>query len=168
MDASGRNPLVATSTFPMSLLTATVRTSIHYSPFYCAHLTLDEKLRQVDIFATLLEDDDDASWAKCSRLTIGEALDILEPFLLRVSTVSPDSAPSIARSSPASPHFLLENLGFEDPDQGGVQIQGDIAVSNNSDTDSCVQDGCKWPKSSDGNVYVPYLISNSYFKKLHP
>ncbi|KAK2840298.1 hypothetical protein Q5P01_014038 [Channa striata] len=58
---------------------------------------------------------------------------------------------------------LLERANRNlNPVQGGVQIQGDIAVSNNSDTDSCVQDGCKWPKSSDGNVYVPYLISNSY------
>ncbi|KAK2842749.1 hypothetical protein Q5P01_012949 [Channa striata] len=58
---------------------------------------------------------------------------------------------------------LLERANRNlNPFQGGVQIQGDIAVSNSSDTDSCVQDGCKWPKSSDGNVYVPYVISNSY------
>ncbi|KAK2842797.1 hypothetical protein Q5P01_012997 [Channa striata] len=58
---------------------------------------------------------------------------------------------------------LLERANRNlNPVQGGVQIQGDIAVSNSSDTDSCVQDGCKWPKSSDGNVYVPYVISNSY------
>uniref|UniRef100_A0A8C7FCP0 Metalloendopeptidase n=1 Tax=Oncorhynchus kisutch TaxID=8019 RepID=A0A8C7FCP0_ONCKI len=37
-------------------------------------------------------------------------------------------------------------------------IFGDIAVN----ADPCTADTCKWLKSSDGNVYVPYVISNPY------
>uniref|UniRef100_A0AAQ6IKT5 Metalloendopeptidase n=1 Tax=Anabas testudineus TaxID=64144 RepID=A0AAQ6IKT5_ANATE len=44
----------------------------------------------------------------------------------------------------------------------GFQIQGDIAVPINRNADPCVQRGCKWPKSSDGKVYIPYVIANSY------
>uniref|UniRef100_A0A3Q1HEA7 Metalloendopeptidase n=1 Tax=Anabas testudineus TaxID=64144 RepID=A0A3Q1HEA7_ANATE len=46
--------------------------------------------------------------------------------------------------------------------QDGFQIQGDIAVPINRNADPCVQTGCKWPKSSDGKVYIPYVIANSY------
>uniref|UniRef100_A0A3Q1HS06 Metalloendopeptidase n=1 Tax=Anabas testudineus TaxID=64144 RepID=A0A3Q1HS06_ANATE len=46
--------------------------------------------------------------------------------------------------------------------QDGFQIQGDIAVPINRNADPCVQRGCKWPKSSDGKVYIPYVIANSY------
>uniref|UniRef100_A0AAQ6IW02 Metalloendopeptidase n=1 Tax=Anabas testudineus TaxID=64144 RepID=A0AAQ6IW02_ANATE len=51
--------------------------------------------------------------------------------------------------------------------QDGFQIQGDIAVPINRNADPCVQRGCKWPKSSDGKVYIPYVIANSYSKNLH-
>uniref|UniRef100_A0AAQ6IKM0 Metalloendopeptidase n=1 Tax=Anabas testudineus TaxID=64144 RepID=A0AAQ6IKM0_ANATE len=37
----------------------------------------------------------------------------------------------------------------------------DIAVPINRNADPCVQTGCKWPKSSDGKVYIPYVISNT-------
>lgn len=30
--------------------------------------------------------------------------------------------------------------------------------------DPCTQRGCLWPKATDGNVYVPYRISNQYCK----
>uniref|UniRef100_A0AAQ6IT23 Metalloendopeptidase n=1 Tax=Anabas testudineus TaxID=64144 RepID=A0AAQ6IT23_ANATE len=53
---------------------------------------------------------------------------------------------------------LISNNGF--------QIQGDIAVPINRNADPCVQTGCKWPKSSDGKVYIPYVISNSYSKNV--
>ncbi|XP_026221225.1 high choriolytic enzyme 1-like [Anabas testudineus] len=42
------------------------------------------------------------------------------------------------------------------------KIIGDIAVPINRNADPCVQRGCKWPKSSDGKVYIPYVIANSY------
>ncbi|XP_067350017.1 low choriolytic enzyme-like [Channa argus] len=48
------------------------------------------------------------------------------------------------------------------PMEEGVQLKGDIALSNHRNADPCVQNGCKWPKSSDGNVYIPYVIANSY------
>uniref|UniRef100_A0AAQ6IRE8 Metalloendopeptidase n=1 Tax=Anabas testudineus TaxID=64144 RepID=A0AAQ6IRE8_ANATE len=37
----------------------------------------------------------------------------------------------------------------------------DIAVPINRNADPCVQRGCKWPKSSDGKVYIPYVIANT-------
>ncbi|XP_067350054.1 high choriolytic enzyme 1-like [Channa argus] len=48
------------------------------------------------------------------------------------------------------------------PMEEGVQLKGDMALSNHRNADPCVQNGCKWPKSSDGNVYIPYVIANSY------
>lgn len=40
---------------------------------------------------------------------------------------------------------------------------GDIAVPTGfQNADPCTARGCLWPKSRDGNVYVPYRISNQY------
>uniref|UniRef100_A0A3Q0QSN3 Metalloendopeptidase n=1 Tax=Amphilophus citrinellus TaxID=61819 RepID=A0A3Q0QSN3_AMPCI len=40
---------------------------------------------------------------------------------------------------------------------------GDIAVPTGlQNADPCTARGCLWGKSSDGNVYVPYRISNQY------
>uniref|UniRef100_A0A673XYL3 Metalloendopeptidase n=1 Tax=Salmo trutta TaxID=8032 RepID=A0A673XYL3_SALTR len=40
---------------------------------------------------------------------------------------------------------------------------GDIAVYTGfMNADPCTARGCKWQKSSDGNVYVPFVISNEY------
>ncbi|XP_075994318.1 high choriolytic enzyme 1-like [Genypterus blacodes] len=53
------------------------------------------------------------------------------------------------------------NVGkhFEDP----LVMYGDIAVSTGlGNADPCTSRGCLWPKSSDGNVYVPYRISTQY------
>ncbi|KAK2856686.1 hypothetical protein Q5P01_005421 [Channa striata] len=78
---------------------------------YCARLILEEKQRRVYAFVTLLEDDcandDDGGWAKRSRFTIDEALDILdlpcsEGERGARGQESPDSAPSIAGSPPGS------------------------------------------------------------------
>nr|XP_029494734.1 high choriolytic enzyme 2-like [Oncorhynchus nerka] len=47
---------------------------------------------------------------------------------------------------------------------GGEGIFGDIAVNTGFiNADPCTARTCKWLKSSDGNVYVPYVISNPYF-----
>ncbi|KAM6980652.1 low choriolytic enzyme-like [Aplochiton taeniatus] len=49
--------------------------------------------------------------------------------------------------------------GLDEP----VVMFGDIAVMFGfQNADPCTARGCKWPKSSDGNVYVPYQISNDY------
>ncbi|XP_034733246.1 high choriolytic enzyme 1-like [Etheostoma cragini] len=53
------------------------------------------------------------------------------------------------------------NLGknLEDP----LVLFGDIAVPTGlQNADPCTARGCLWPKASDGNVYVPYRISNQY------
>ncbi|KAG7467966.1 hypothetical protein MATL_G00137840 [Megalops atlanticus] len=41
-------------------------------------------------------------------------------------------------------------------------VEGDIAVVSEKNADPCTARGCKWPKYSDGNVYVPYVIANHY------
>uniref|UniRef100_A0A6Q2Y3S3 Metalloendopeptidase n=1 Tax=Esox lucius TaxID=8010 RepID=A0A6Q2Y3S3_ESOLU len=54
-----------------------------------------------------------------------------------------------------------KNLGKRPDDQ--VVMFGDVAVHTGFiNADPCTARGCKWPKSSDGNVYVPYVISNQY------
>ncbi|CAF95053.1 unnamed protein product [Tetraodon nigroviridis] len=53
------------------------------------------------------------------------------------------------------------NLGksFGDP----LVLFGDIAVpSGLGNADPCTSRGCLWPKASDGNVYIPFTISNQY------
>ncbi|XP_060924094.1 low choriolytic enzyme-like [Limanda limanda] len=45
-------------------------------------------------------------------------------------------------------------------------IFGDIAVPTGlQNADPCTARGCLWPKSSDGNVYVPYRISGQYSQR---
>ncbi|KAI3376780.1 hypothetical protein L3Q82_000375 [Scortum barcoo] len=56
------------------------------------------------------------------------------------------------------------NVGknFDDP----LVMFGDIAMpSGLQNADPCTARGCLWPKSSDGNVYVPYRISNEYSRR---
>uniref|UniRef100_A0A8D0AMV7 Metalloendopeptidase n=1 Tax=Sander lucioperca TaxID=283035 RepID=A0A8D0AMV7_SANLU len=53
------------------------------------------------------------------------------------------------------------NLGknLDDP----LVLFGDIAVPTDlQNADPCTARGCLWPKATDGNVYVPYRISNQY------
>ncbi|XP_028453408.1 low choriolytic enzyme isoform X1 [Perca flavescens] len=53
------------------------------------------------------------------------------------------------------------NLGknFDDP----LVLFGDIAVPTGlQNADPCTARGCLWPKATDGNVYVPYRISDEY------
>uniref|UniRef100_A0AAQ6IGR9 Metalloendopeptidase n=1 Tax=Anabas testudineus TaxID=64144 RepID=A0AAQ6IGR9_ANATE len=57
---------------------------------------------------------------------------------------------------------VAEQLEKVNRNINGFQIIGDIAVPINRNADPCVQRGCKWPKSSDGKVYIPYVIDNSY------
>ncbi|CAK6970440.1 low choriolytic enzyme-like [Scomber scombrus] len=53
------------------------------------------------------------------------------------------------------------NLG-NNPDDPLVMF-GDIAVPTDlGNADPCTARGCLWPKATDGNVYVPYRISNQY------
>lgn len=44
---------------------------------------------------------------------------------------------------------------------------GDIAMPDGfENADPCIDRGCRWPKSTDGNVYVPYRISRQYCKPM--
>ncbi|TKS69455.1 Low choriolytic enzyme [Collichthys lucidus] len=43
---------------------------------------------------------------------------------------------------------------------------GDIAMPTGlQNADPCTSRGCLWPKASDGNVYIPYRISNQYSQR---
>ncbi|XP_066513338.1 low choriolytic enzyme-like [Hoplias malabaricus] len=45
------------------------------------------------------------------------------------------------------------------------KVLGDIAVDDENDVrnaDPCTSSGCMWPKSSDGKVYIPYVIANHF------
>ncbi|KAM6942540.1 high choriolytic enzyme 1-like [Xenentodon cancila] len=43
---------------------------------------------------------------------------------------------------------------------------GDIAVPTGfQNADPCTERGCLWPKNRDGNVYVPYRISNEFSQR---
>ncbi|XP_067105492.1 high choriolytic enzyme 1-like [Osmerus mordax] len=49
--------------------------------------------------------------------------------------------------------------GLDEP----LVMYGDIAVKTGlQNADPCTARGCKWPKAADGNVYVPFTISNVY------
>ncbi|XP_031424942.1 low choriolytic enzyme-like isoform X2 [Clupea harengus] len=42
-------------------------------------------------------------------------------------------------------------------------VEGDIAVYTGlQNADPCTSRGCKWQRSSNGNVYVPYIIAKQY------
>ncbi|KAM7014901.1 high choriolytic enzyme 1-like [Tautogolabrus adspersus] len=45
-------------------------------------------------------------------------------------------------------------------------MYGDIAVPTGlQNADPCTSRGCLWPKAADGNVYVPYRISQEYSRR---
>ncbi|XP_053479691.1 low choriolytic enzyme [Ictalurus furcatus] len=52
---------------------------------------------------------------------------------------------------------------YRDSDEPEL-VEGDIAVSADGErnADPCTSTGCMWPKSTDGKVYVPYVILNHY------
>lgn len=55
-------------------------------------------------------------------------------------------------------HVLVR--GVDEPEV----IEGDIWVydDNERNADPCTSRNCMWPKSSDGKVYVPYVIASHY------
>ncbi|XP_044052632.1 low choriolytic enzyme-like isoform X2 [Siniperca chuatsi] len=56
------------------------------------------------------------------------------------------------------------NVGknFDEP----LVMFGDIAMPTGlQNADPCTARGCLWPKATDGNVYVPYRISNQYSQR---
>lgn len=83
-----------------------------------------------------------------------------------------ENSGNIVQDDEFSVSTLLEkanvNIGksFEDP----LVMFGDIAIpSGLQNADPCTtrpgNQACLWPKSSDGNVYVPYRISNQYSQR---
>ncbi|XP_048040911.1 low choriolytic enzyme-like isoform X2 [Megalobrama amblycephala] len=47
------------------------------------------------------------------------------------------------------------------PEPDEPKLMDDIAVDERN-ADPCTSTGCLWPKYSDGNIYVPYVIANHY------
>ncbi|XP_065145567.1 high choriolytic enzyme 1-like isoform X2 [Paramisgurnus dabryanus] len=47
------------------------------------------------------------------------------------------------------------------PEPDEPKLMDDIAV-NLKNADPCTSRGCRWPKYSDGNIWVPYVIANHY------
>ncbi|KAG9260967.1 low choriolytic enzyme-like isoform X1 [Astyanax mexicanus] len=47
------------------------------------------------------------------------------------------------------------------PDEPNV-IEDIAVVNSERNADPCTSQSCKWPKSSDGKVYVPYVIVNHF------
>ena len=47
-------------------------------------------------------------------------------------------------------------------------VEGDIAVESVAErnADPCTVRDCLWRKWTDGNVYIPYYISNQYCESL--
>ncbi|XP_029437442.1 high choriolytic enzyme 1-like [Rhinatrema bivittatum] len=48
------------------------------------------------------------------------------------------------------------------PAEGPPIIFGDIAVDPLGNADRCASDRCRWPSADNGQVVVPYIISESY------
>uniref|UniRef100_A0A8C6S5H9 Metalloendopeptidase n=1 Tax=Neogobius melanostomus TaxID=47308 RepID=A0A8C6S5H9_9GOBI len=70
--------------------------------------------------------------------------------------------PSFVRkeSMPSLSVFVGKNVSDQ------VMLIGDIAVPYGlQNADPCTARSCLWPKAKDGNVYVPYRISNQYSQR---
>ncbi|XP_057696045.1 low choriolytic enzyme-like [Corythoichthys intestinalis] len=85
-------------------------------------------------------------------------------FILKGSKVNGQTGNSIADEE-FSVSALLEkanvNVG-KNPNEPLVMF-GDIAIpSGLQNADPCTRNRCRWPKASDGLVYVPYRISQQY------
>uniref|UniRef100_A0A8C2AB00 Metalloendopeptidase n=1 Tax=Cyprinus carpio TaxID=7962 RepID=A0A8C2AB00_CYPCA len=61
-------------------------------------------------------------------------------------------------------HFEHETCGYLTPpvSRGFPLREGDILSSGSRSAIICLGDSCRWPRSVDGFVYVPYIISPTY------
>ncbi|XP_013876647.1 high choriolytic enzyme 1 [Austrofundulus limnaeus] len=61
---------------------------------------------------------------------------------------------------------LLEraNRNLVRSDNEPILIEGDIAIDTDAEknADPCTSNGCMWGKWTDGNVYIPYYITNHF------
>uniref|UniRef100_A0A8C2FRZ2 Metalloendopeptidase n=1 Tax=Cyprinus carpio TaxID=7962 RepID=A0A8C2FRZ2_CYPCA len=67
-------------------------------------------------------------------------------------------------SLPVELHFEHETCGYLTPpvSRGFPLREGDILSSGSRSAIICLGDSCRWPRSVDGFVYVPYIISPTY------
>ncbi|TRY82414.1 hypothetical protein DNTS_002491 [Danionella cerebrum] len=68
----------------------------------------------------------------------------------------------LSRLSCQCRNFFIEPIEasvLPEPDE--PKLLDDIAV-NERNADPCTSYGCLWPKYSDGNIWVPYVIANHY------
>ncbi|XP_049327185.1 low choriolytic enzyme-like [Astyanax mexicanus] len=83
--------------------------------------------------------------------------------LLVVCSVRAEDEVRYNHASELSAGELIERANrdiIREPDE--PELIGDIAIDNERNADPCTSRGCMWPKSSDGKVYVPYVISNQF------
>uniref|UniRef100_A0A8C6SAK4 Metalloendopeptidase n=1 Tax=Neogobius melanostomus TaxID=47308 RepID=A0A8C6SAK4_9GOBI len=67
---------------------------------------------------------------------------------------------AVKESMPSLSVFVGKNVSDQ------VMLIGDIAVPYGlQNADPCTARSCLWPKAKDGNVYVPYRISNQYSQR---
>lgn len=52
------------------------------------------------------------------------------------------------------------------PSKGSLEflLEGDLSIPKNRNAMFCLNNGfnCLWPKSADGNVWIPFVISETY------
>ncbi|KAG7278846.1 hypothetical protein CRUP_010409 [Coryphaenoides rupestris] len=81
---------------------------------------------------------------------------------------SAENAGNLVNDEDFSVSTLLEraNLNVGKGTNEPLVMFGDIAVETNlRNADPCIRFGCLWPKASDGNVYVPFRISEVYSQR---
>lgn len=68
----------------------------------------------------------------------------------------------ISRIPPSSRHILLTLASFSGSTE--FLLEGDLYTPRTRTAMKCLNDAfnCLWPKSSDGKVRIPYIVSEKY------
>ncbi|XP_056610422.1 hatching enzyme 1.2-like [Triplophysa dalaica] len=82
------------------------------------------------------------------------------------SRISEETDASTEQDDDPMSRIMEDNKHSEQGPEDPVIMFGDIAVATGlQNADPCTAKGCKWDRSRDGKVYVPYVISNQYSPK---
>ncbi|XP_056610423.1 low choriolytic enzyme-like [Triplophysa dalaica] len=82
------------------------------------------------------------------------------------SRISEETDASTEQDDDPTSRIMEDNKHSEQGPEDPVIMFGDIAVATGlQNADPCTAKGCKWDRSRDGKVYVPYVISNQYSPK---
>ncbi|XP_068174035.1 hatching enzyme 1.2-like [Antennarius striatus] len=86
-------------------------------------------------------------------------------FSIRVNPAKSEDSSGNGIDDDNSVSMLIEraNANLGKNSDGPLVMFGDIAVPTGlQNADPCTARSCLWPKSQDGNVYIPYRISNQF------